>query len=333
MLFEIEYNKKPLVIEEIRDLLLDEFKAVDRLITKHLHSEIPLIEEISRHIISSGGKRLRPLLLLLVASAFDYKGNDHVALAAVVEFLHTATLLHDDVVDNSTLRRGQQTANIIWGNASSILVGDFLYSRTFEILTNLNNMQVMDILAKTTNAIAEGEVLQLIKRNDPQTDEAHYMQVICNKTARLFQAATEVATLICQRPAIEQEKMASFGLHLGMAFQLIDDALDYAGSSDKLGKNIGDDLAEGKVTLPLIHAIQYSKPDQAEMIKEAIRQGGTTHLDMIVKAIQEASSLEYTFAKAQEQTDLALTYLTFLKDSSYKTGLINLTFFALHRKY
>jgi octaprenyl-diphosphate synthase len=320
-------------IDDIKNLVLDEFAQVDQLIQSHLYSDIPIIEEISQHIIKSGGKRLRPLLVLLMAKAQDYQGTDHIALAAVVEFLHTATLLHDDVVDDSKLRRGQQTANVIWGNASSVLVGDFLYSRTFEIMTQLQNNTVMSVLAKTTNAIAEGEVLQLIKRNDPTANEAHYMQVICNKTARLFQAAAEVAAIICHRSDAEQITLAQYGSHLGMAFQLIDDALDYSGDPIALGKNIGDDLSEGKPTLPLIHAMANTDSARSDLIKNAIRQGGTQDLASILDAMTQAKSLEYTFQKAEEQIELAINALWPLPDSVYRDGLIALAHFALNRKY
>lgn len=328
-----ESNQKYQTIDEIKHSVFTEFQAVDSLITSHLYSNIPLIEEISQHILKSGGKRLRPLIVLLIAKAFDYQGEDHIALAAIVEFIHTATLLHDDVVDNSSLRRGHQTANILWGNSASILVGDFLYSRTFQILTRLKNMDVMDTLAKTTNAIAEGEVLQLVKRNDPNTDEAHYMTVICNKTARLFQAAAEVAAMICERSPHEQTQIAKYGKHLGMAFQLVDDALDYIGSSDELGKNMGDDLAEGKPTLPLIHAMAHSSTANANVIKESIKIGGLTNLQAVMEAIEEADSLNYTLKKAEEHTNKALEALTILEASDSKQALEAIAHFALKRKY
>lgn len=328
----IESDYKESAIYDVKALVQSEFAAVDSLILEHLYSNISLIEEICNHIIKSGGKRLRPLVVLLVAKAFDYEGKDHIALAAVVEFIHTATLLHDDVVDNSSLRRGQKTANTVWGNASSILVGDFLYSRTFQILTHLQNMQIMDVLAKTTNAIAEGEVLQLVRRNDPTTDEAHYMKVICNKTAKLFEAAAEIGAMICHRPTVERQAMANYGLHLGLAFQLIDDALDYMGSPEELGKNMGDDLAEGKSTLPLIHAMQYSSPAKSKIIKDAICNGGLNQLEVILEAIKEAKSLEYTFNKAKEEIHLAQTALSFIPDSTYRHALATLAHFALHRR-
>jgi octaprenyl-diphosphate synthase len=320
-------------IKDIKHLVADEFQAVDKLIADHLDSNVPLIRQISEHILKSGGKRLRPLIVLLIAKAFQDLRQEHIALAAVVEFIHTATLLHDDVVDNSSLRRGQQTANIIWGNAASILVGDFLYSRTFQILTTLKNLTAMDVLAKATNAIAEGEVLQLIKRHDATTNEAHYMEVITNKTARLFEAAAEVATLLCDRTPEEQARLAHYGQHLGIAFQLIDDALDFMGSSSELGKNIGDDLAEGKATLPLIHAMTHASKEKADIIKESIQSGGLTHLESILEAIQEASSLDYVFRKANQEIHFALDALSFLPDSTYRQGLEGIACFTTTRKY
>jgi octaprenyl-diphosphate synthase len=326
-------SENKLHMEDVKQLVANEFKAVDELIFNHLYSDIPLIEEISRHILKSGGKRLRPLIVLLVANAFGYHGEDHIALAAVVEFIHTATLLHDDVVDNSSLRRGQETANILWGNSASILVGDFLYSRTFQILTQLSNLTVMDTLAKTTNAIAEGEVLQLVKRHDPNTDEQHYMKVIYNKTAKLFEAAAKVAAIICKRPTEEQEQMAFFGKHLGLAFQLVDDVLDYMGTSEELGKNIGDDLAEGKPTLPLIHAMANTTPDIAQTIQDSIRSGGLKNLSTLLSAIHDSNSLAYTLAKAEEQIRFALNALSFLHDSIYKQGLETIAHFSLNRRF
>ncbi len=331
MISEIE-NRAFFSIEQVRELVCKEFQEVDELIKEQLDSNVPLIGEISQHLLKGGGKRLRPLIVLLVAKAFDNLDQQHISLAAVVEFLHTATLLHDDVVDNSSLRRNQQTANMIWGNAVSVLVGDFIYSRTFQILTNLKNIQVMEILAKAINAIAEGEVLQLVKRHDPNIDEAHYLQVITNKTARLFEAAAEVSTLICKRSPAEQRSIASYGKHLGIAFQMIDDALDFVGSSEELGKNIGDDLAEGKPTLPLIHAMQHASASKSKIIRESIQAGGLNHLDVVIEAIKEANSLEYVFAQASYQVEQALRSLTCLPDTPSRQGLESIAYFCIHRK-
>jgi octaprenyl-diphosphate synthase len=320
-------------IDEIKTLVNNEFQAVDLLILSHLHSEVPLIQQISEHIVKSGGKRLRPLVVLLVAKAFGYHGEDHISLAAVIEFIHTATLLHDDVVDNSSLRRGQKTANTIWGNAASVLVGDFLYSRTFQILTQLKNVNVMELLAATTNAIAEGEVLQLVNRNNPDTSESHYMKIIRNKTAKLFEAAAEIAAVLCHRSFLEQKTMANYGLHLGTAFQLIDDVLDYSGDADELGKNMGDDLAEGKPTLPLIHAMQHASQEKSQIIRQAIQNGGLDNLDVIMNTIREHRSLEYTFNMAKEQSSMAQAVLAHVPDSPYRDALNALADFAVIRSF
>lgn len=320
-------------VEDIKNLVSEEFLAVNELIINHLYSEISLIQNINEHIITSGGKRLRPLVVLLAAKTFDYQGSDHIALAAVIEFIHTATLLHDDVVDNSSMRRGRRTANTIWGNAASILVGDFLYSRTFQILTRLKNIHVMDLLAKTTNAIAEGEVLQLLNRNNPNTTEEQYMKVIQNKTAKLFEAATEVGALLCDRSAKEQQAMACYGHHLGMAFQLVDDALDYSGKSQELGKNLGDDLAEGKPTLPLIHAMRYTSAEKADIIRTAIKEGGLDKLGIILSALHETKALDYTLKKAKDQVMLAHAALNGISDSPFRTALQALAHFAVFRNY
>lgn len=330
---EATLQQKYKSIEDIKLLVAEEFLAVNELILNHLNSEIPLIQNINEHIITSGGKRLRPLVVLLAAKTFDYQGYDHISLAAVIEFIHTATLLHDDVVDNSSMRRGKKTANLIWGNAASILVGDFLYSRTFQILTSLKNIQVMDLLAQATNAIAEGEVLQLINRNDPNTSEDQYMKVIQNKTAKLFEAATEVGALLCGRSQKEQQAMARYGNHLGMAFQLVDDALDYSGNSQQLGKNLGDDLSEGKPTLPLIHAMRHSSVEKRDVIRSAIKNGGLDQLDTILSAIYETKALDYTLQKAQEHVVFAHNALAEIPNSTYHEALRALAQFAVMRNY
>jgi octaprenyl-diphosphate synthase len=322
----------PSTIEEVKSLVCEEFQAMDHLIKDQLYTTVPIISDISNRMLESGGKRLRPLIVLLVAKAFDNIRDEHISLAAVIEFLHTATLLHDDVVDNSSLRRSQQTANVIWGNAVSVLVGDFIYSRTFQILTNLKNIEAMKVLAKATNAIAEGEVLQLMKRNDPTTNEDDYIQVITNKTARLFEAAAEVAALVSLRSKQEQQQMAEYGRHLGIAFQLMDDALDFIGSPDELGKNIGDDLAEGKPTLPLIHAMQHASKEKAAVIRTAIQTGGLDHLEIILEAINEANSLAYIIKKAEQEISLALDALSFLPMTPYRQGLEIIANFSTHRR-
>jgi len=248
---------QPINFNVIKTLTLDDSKATDQLILNELNSDVALINQIGHYIVGSGGKRLRPMLLLLAAKALNYDGKQHLTLAAVIEFIHTATLLHDDVVDESDLRRGKDSANAVWGNAASVLVGDFLYSKAFEMMVRADNMRVMEILSKTTTAIAEGEVLQLLNCNNPTTTEASYLEVISRKTAILFSAATRLSALLVDASSETEAQMAAYGMHLGNAFQLIDDALDYKANAEELGKNLGDDLAEGKPTLPLIHAIEH----------------------------------------------------------------------------
>jgi octaprenyl-diphosphate synthase len=328
---ETKTTKKVILVQEIKALVKDEFDAVDSLILEQLQSDIPLIQQICEHIISSGGKRLRPMIVLLIAKYFNYKGYQHISLATVIEFIHTATLLHDDVVDNSSLRRGRQTANTIWGNASSVLVGDFLYSRTFQILTSLKNLEIMALLAKTTNAIAEGEVMQLLNRHNPDTDEAHYKKIISNKTAKLFEVAAEVGAVLCQRPQSEQNAISKYGYHLGMAFQLIDDALDYVGDAQNLGKNIGDDLAEGKPTLPLIYAMKNSDAATQKLIRQTIISGGLEHLEAIKEAIHQTNALDYTFQIAQQEATLAKQALNQLPRSRLHAALDDLIEFAIQR--
>jgi octaprenyl-diphosphate synthase len=307
--------------------------AVDKLIRARLASDVVLINQIAEHIIGGGGKRLRPMLVLLAAQAAGYAGRDHVLLAAVVEFIHTATLLHDDVVDESDLRRGRKTANALWGNAASVLVGDFLYSRAFQMMVEANDMRVMRILADTTNQIAEGEVLQLLNIRNPDTDEAAYLQVIQRKTAVLFAAATRLGGLLAGLPAAHEEALARFGLNLGFAFQIADDVLDYVSDAGTLGKNIGDDLAEGKATLPLIYAIERAAPAQAASLKRAIETGGLDSLDNIVAAIRDSGALERARQKAQAYADEAISALSTLPHSAARDALHVLAAYALQRNH
>ncbi|QBB72562.1 octaprenyl-diphosphate synthase [Pseudolysobacter antarcticus] len=307
--------------------------AVNTLIRTRLASDVVLINQIGAHIIGSGGKRLRPMLVLLAAQAALYAGDEHIQLAAVVEFIHTATLLHDDVVDESDLRRGRKTANAVWGNAASVLVGDFLYSRAFQLMVELERMRVMKILADTTNAIAEGEVLQLLHINNPDTDEAAYLQVIERKTAVLFSAATRLGAVLGGLPREQEEALALYGMHLGFAFQIADDVLDYVSDSDTLGKNIGDDLAEGKPTLPLIYAIQRSKPEHAASMRRAIETGGLDSLENIVAAIHESGALELSRAKALGYAESAKTALRVLPESAARDALLALADYAVNRGY
>ncbi len=307
--------------------------AVDALIRVRLASDVVLINQIAEHIISGGGKRLRPMLVLLAAQACGYRGSDHVLLAAVVEFIHTATLLHDDVVDESDLRRGRKTANALWGNAASVLVGDFLYSRAFQMMVEADDMRVMRLLADTTNRIAEGEVLQLLNIHNPNTDEAAYLRVIERKTAVLFAAATRLGGLLAGVTATQEQALADFGLNLGFAFQIADDVLDYVADTGTLGKNVGDDLAEGKVTLPLIYALERAPPARAASLRRAIETGGLDSLDNIVAAIRDSGAIECAHARAQQYADTAKIALSTLPTSDARNAMAALADHALQRDH
>ncbi len=320
-------------IDEINQLIADDMDKLNACIQTRLHSEVVLINQIGGHIINSGGKRLRPIIHLLSARALFYNGSQHIDLSAIIEFIHTATLLHDDVVDNSDLRRGEDTANALWGNAVSVLVGDFLYSRAFEMMVEIDRMQIMSILSKATNTIAEGEVLQLLNCHDPDTSEERYLEVIHSKTAKLFEAASELAAVICDRPTEEQQAMAKYGMHLGCAFQLIDDVLDYTSSAEDMGKNLGDDLAEGKPTLPLIYTMTKGSKEQADMIREAIENGGLDKIEQIHEAIHSSGAVDYTSDCAKNEAKQAITALNFLTDSIYKDALIFLANFSVSRNH
>ncbi len=319
----------------IQALVSNDMQAVDELIQHRLKSEVVLVNQLSHYIINSGGKRLRPMLALLMARACGYEGERHVDVAAIVEFIHTATLLHDDVVDESDMRRGKDTANNVWGNQAAVLVGDFLYSRAFEMMVDVDQMRVMQIMATTTNTIAEGEVLQLLNVNDADTDEARYLDVIYSKTAKLFEAACQLGAVLSNLSTEEEEKVAEYGVHLGTAFQLVDDILDYSASSDEMGKNVGDDLAEGKPTLPLIRALSVSEKtgaeDDAALIRKAIEEGGLDYIDEIMSIIKKTSALEYTNEVAKKETSLAIESLGLVPDSAYKTALIALANFSVSR--
>ena len=318
-------------LEQIRALVSEDMCAVNALIIKNLDSRITLIQALGEHILNSGGKRLRPLLALLSARCFDITTDSHIHLAAIVEFIHTATLLHDDVVDASQLRRGHETANAIWGNEASVLVGDFLFSRAFQMMVHINRLKIMAILAETSNTIAAGEVQQLLNCRDPTTDEAAYMRVIEAKTAKLFAAATQLGAHLTDQPESIENAMAAYGLHLGNAFQLIDDALDYSGDSEKMGKNIGDDLAEGKPTLPLIYAMRQSDTYEKNLISEAIREGQIERLKDIQSIIASTGAIEYTYSAAKREATAAIEALSEIPDSIYKSALIDLAHFTLSR--
>ena len=320
-------------IEQVLDLIADDKQAVDRLIQQRLASNVVLINQISHYIINSGGKRLRPMLVLLCARAMGYQGNHHIDLAAVIEFIHTATLLHDDVVDASDMRRGKQSANAVFGNEASVLVGDFLYSRAFQMMVDVGSMRVMEILSNATNTIAEGEVLQLLNCHDPETTEERYMDVIRYKTAKLFEAASQLGAVLAGRPADEEAAMARYGMHLGTAFQLVDDVLDYSASAEQLGKNIGDDLAEGKPTLPLLYAMHHGTPEQAALIRHAIEHGGKENLAEITATIESTGAIAYTSRSARLEADRALAELANFPNSPHKEALVALAEFSVARAY
>ncbi len=314
-------------------VIASDMQAVDAAIRSQLHSDVPLVSQIADYIISAGGKRIRPALVLLMANAWGYRGEDHYKLAAVVEFIHTATLLHDDVVDESELRRGRETANAMFGNAASVLVGDFVYSRAFQMMVSVNSMRVMQILADATNVIAEGEVLQLMNMHDPDVTEERYLQVIRSKTAKLFEAATELGSLLAgaQEPSITAA--AEYGRCLGTAFQLIDDVLDYSGNSADIGKNVGDDLREGKPTLPLIYLMQHGTPRQRELVRNCIASGDEVHFDEVLAAITASGALQYTREQAALTRDRAKASLTALPASPFKDALLALADFAVDRNH
>lgn len=320
-------------IDHIRSFIAQDMGIVDEVIRQKLHSHVALIRQISEYIINSGGKRLRPALVVLSAGSFGYTGQHQYSLAAVVEFIHTATLLHDDVVDESDMRRNKETANALFGNAASVLVGDFLYSRAFQMMVEVDSMHVMQVLADATNTIAEGEVLQLLNCRDPDVDEENYLRVIRFKTAKLFEAASRLGAILGDATPELERAMTIYGMHLGTAFQLIDDVLDYSGDNQDTGKNLGDDLAEGKPTLPLIYAMRTGSVEQAGLIREAIQNGGIGNLEPVLKVIQDTQALEYARKCAQAEIDIALSAIAPLPESEHKTCLVQLANFSVTRNY
>ena len=320
-------------INSIRALSNDDMQAVNQLIQQQVDSEVALINQLGFYIVNSGGKRLRPLLTVLSARAMGIKNDDHHTLAAIVEFIHTATLLHDDVVDESTMRRGRETANAIFGNQASVLVGDFLYTRSFQMMVSLKRMRVMEILSEATNQIAEGEVLQLMNCNDASTTEARYFDVIYGKTARLFEAATQLSAVLTDQPSSVEVAMREYGKHLGTAFQLADDILDYMADSEDMGKNAGDDLAEGKPTLPLLYAMWHAESeDDKALIKEAIEQSnGLPHLQRIQGIMEATGTLDYTRECANKEVQMAIDSLQAIPDSAYKEALVSLAYISVER--
>jgi len=320
-------------IDRIKSLVSEDFNAVNSLIIDHIQSQVGLIDDLSQHIISSGGKRLRPLLVLLSSHACGYKGKDHISLAAMVEFFHTATLLHDDVVDESTLRRGKETANSIWGSKASILVGDYLFTQSVQLMVKVGHSNILELLADTSHQISCGEVRQLANRHNPSLSYEEYFEVIKAKTALLFAAAACIGAHLSQKGNETEKNLYAFGLHLGNAFQLIDDALDYCSNSDTIGKNIGDDLADGKATLPLLYALEHGTTKQKSIIRESLLQGKLDHLAEIHQAIQETNALEYTKQYAKEEIDKALSAIEILPSTPYKSALKELAHFAVNRQF
>ncbi|MFZ6752616.1 octaprenyl diphosphate synthase [Undibacterium sp. Dicai25W] len=317
----------------ITDVIAHDMSAVNQVIRQQLHSDVALVNQIAEYIISAGGKRIRPVLVLLVANAHGYAGKHHHELAAIVEFIHTATLLHDDVVDESSLRRGRETANALFGNAASVLVGDFLYSRAFQMMVSINSMRVMRILADATNVIAEGEVLQLLNMHDPDVTEDRYLQVIRSKTAKLFEAAAEIGALIAGASDEHINAAAEYGRCLGTAFQLIDDVLDYSGNAEDIGKNVGDDLREGKPTLPLIYLMKQGTDTEKELVRLCIEHGDESQFDAILAAITQSGALDYTTKQAVIASERAAAAIRSLPDSRYKEALLALSHFAVYRNH
>jgi octaprenyl-diphosphate synthase len=320
-------------LERIREPVADDLRQIDRVIIERLASDVVLVNQVSQYIIGAGGKRLRPLSVVLAARACGYRGSKHVDAAAIIEFIHTATLLHDDVVDSSDMRRGRDTANHVFGNEASVLVGDYLYSRAFQMMVGLGNLRIQEVMANATNTIAEGEVLQLMNAHDPDTTEERYLEVIYRKTAKLFEAGAQVAAILSGASPEVEQAMVAYGRHLGTAFQLVDDSLDYTADGAELGKNVGDDLAEGKPTLPLIYAMAHSSVDDTARLRLAVENGGVEELEAVTRAIESAGGLEYTARLARREADLAIDALSRLPESAYLGSLRALADFAVGRSY
>jgi len=324
-------------IKAIQNLANDDMTKVNDLIYSQLQSDVALINQLGIYIVNAGGKRMRPMLTVLTAQALHHGSaetlnDDHCTIAAIIEFIHTATLLHDDVVDESNMRRGRETANALFGNSASVLVGDFLYTRSFQMMTKLGDMRIMDILSDATNIVAEGEVLQLMNCNDPDTTEESYMQVIYCKTAKLFEAATRLAAVVSKKDSKTEKAMADYGKYLGTAFQLVDDIMDYTADAKEMGKNVGDDLAEGKPTLPLLYTMEHGTAEQKQLVRDAIEHGnGMEHLDEILSAMKQTGALVYTQKKAEIEADKAINALSDLPESNFKQALIDLAHLAANR--
>lgn len=322
-----------MTIDRLKSLVQDDLNQVNALIIEKIHSQIGLIDELSHHIIESGGKRLRPLLVLLTSHACNYEGQDHITLAAMIEFFHTATLLHDDVVDESTLRRGRETANELWGSKASILVGDYLFTQSVQLMVSVDHWKIVRLLAQTAHEITCGEVKQLVNRHNFSLSIPEYLEVIRDKTALLFAAAAAIGAILSHSEESIEKALYQYGMHLGNAFQLIDDALDYCSDPESIGKNIGDDLADGKATLPLLHALKNGTLKQQEIIKSSLQEGSLNHLPEILTAIAETNAIEYTREYATNEVKLALQALEPIPDSIYKASLRDLALFAVERNY
>lgn len=322
-----------MTLDSIQSLVKDDLVAIDQFILSELGSEIPLIKEVIEYVLTCGGKRVRPLILLLSARALAHKGQKHIDLAAVIELVHTATLLHDDVVDHSTLRRGHKTAHTIWGSNTSVLVGDFLYSRAFQIIVGLRHATILDIFAKSTHYIAEGEILQLVNCKNPDTTEDFYFDIIKRKTAKLFENASELGALLATDNTTHIAAMRDFGMHIGLAYQLIDDAMDYSQSADETGKNVGQDLADGKTTLPLIHAMRKSKPAELKLMRDAIKTGSSEQLSKILEIIESTDAIKYTAGTARRHAEIAKQALSHIAPSPYRNALDELSDFIVDRTY
>ena len=321
-------------IKAIQALAQDDMTTVNNLIYEQLNSDVALINQLGIYIVNAGGKRMRPMLTVLTAQALNYSGKEHCNIAAIIEFIHTATLLHDDVVDESNMRRGRETANALFGNSASVLVGDFLYTRSFQMMTKIGDMKIMDILSDATNIVAEGEVLQLMHCNDPNTTEEQYLQVIYCKTAKLFEAATRLAAVISNQDTKTEQALADYGKYLGTAFQLVDDIMDYTADAQEMGKNVGDDLSEGKPTLPLLYAMKHGNTQQKQLIRDAIEHSnGMDNLDDILIAMKQTGALVYTQKKAEMEADKAINALSILPESKYKQALMALAHIAANRSH
>ncbi|WP_395480161.1 octaprenyl diphosphate synthase [Candidatus Curculioniphilus buchneri] len=320
--------------KNITELISQDMAAVNKAMCEQLNSKVTLINQLGHYIISSGGKRIRPMMIVLAARALDYKGNQHIAVAALIEFIHTATLLHDDVVDESEMRRGKATANITFGNAASVLVGDFIYTRAFQMMIDLKSLQVLQLMSEAVNIIAEGEVLQLMNCNDPNTTIENYMKIIHSKTARLFEVALQSSAILSGANIYQEEALRDYGRYLGTAFQLIDDLLDYSADGKALGKNTGDDLNEGKPTLPLLHAMHNGTPEQEALIRKAIEQGDGRHLlQTVLETMRQCDSLGYTRQRAEEEADKAIACLHCLLPSPYRDALESLANVTVQRTF